>query len=70
MKLEIISEEEFKEYADKSEQITFHQTVQWANLKKVNNWHSYYIGLRDGKKIMAASLILSKELPLIKKKMF
>ena len=35
MKLEIISEEEFKEYADKSEQITFHQTVQWANLKKV-----------------------------------
>ena len=70
MKLEIISEEEFKEYADKSEQITFHQTVQWANLKKVNNWHSYYIGLRNGKEIMAASLILSKELPLIKKKMF
>lgn len=70
MKLEIITEKEFKKFADESEQITFHQTKQWADLKRVNNWHSYYVGLKDDKKILAASLLLAKTLPIIKKKMF
>lgn len=70
MKLETINEKEFKKFADKSDQITFHQTKEWANLKKVNNWSSYYLGLKDKDKIVAGTLILSKELPLIKKKMF
>ena len=33
MKLIEVSKEEFKNLADKSEQITFHQTMEWANLK-------------------------------------
>lgn len=70
MKLEKITEKEFKEFADKSEQITFHQTKQWANLKKVNNWESYFIGLKDENKVVAATLLLGKTLPIIKKKMF
>ena len=36
MKLIEVSKEEFKNLADKSEQITFHQTMEWANLKSVN----------------------------------
>ncbi len=70
MKLEIINEKDFKKFADKHEQITFHQTKEWAALKKVNNWNSYYLALKDNKKIIAATMILSKELPIIKKKMF
>ncbi len=71
MKLEKISKKEFKDFADSNEQITFHQTEQWANLKKVNNWQSYFIGLKDdNKKVVAATLLLSKTLPIIKKKMF
>ena len=70
MKLEILNKEEFKKWADKHEQITFHQTIEWANLKKINGWESYYIGLKDNKKIVAGALILSKTLPFIKKKMF
>ena len=70
MKLVNISKEEFKKFADKHVQITFHQTEEWANLKNVNNWKSHYIGLKDKNKIIAGALLLSKELPFIKKKMF
>ncbi len=70
MKLIKLSKEEFKEFADKHEQITFHQTEEWANLKKENGWEAHYVGLKDDKKIVAGALILSKNLPIIKKKMF
>lgn len=70
MKLVNLTKSDFKKYADNHEQITFHQTEEWANLKKVNGWKPYYIGLKEGKNIKAAALILAKELPIIKKKMF
>lgn len=70
MKLVNLTKSDFKKYADNHDQITFHQTEEWANLKKVNGWEAHYIGLKEGKKIKAAALILAKELPIIKKKMF
>lgn len=70
MKLIELSKKEFKAFADKHPQITFHQTEYWANLKKKNNWDAIYIGLKDKDKIVAAALLLSKELPIIKKKLF
>ena len=70
MKLVNLTKNEFKKYADNHDQITFHQTKEWANLKKVNGWKPYYIGLKEDEKIKAAALILAKELPIIKKKMF
>ena len=70
MNLTTLSKEEFKKFADKHPQITFHQTEEWANLKKVNGWDSYYVGLKDKNKIVAGALLLSKTLPIIKKKMF
>ena len=71
MKLIKLDEKKFKKFADKHEQITFHQTKEWANLKKVNNWQPHYLGLEDEKgKIVAGALLLAKELPIIKKKMF
>ena len=70
MKLEILTIKEFTDWAINNEEITFHQTKEWADLKKRNGWNSYYVGLKDKGKIKAASLILSKEIPVIKKKMF
>ena len=70
MKLVSLSKEEFKKYVDKHPQITFHQTEEWANLKKVNGWEAHYIGLKEENKIKAAALLLSKNIPVIKKKMF
>ena len=51
MKLVSLTKKEFKKFADKHPQITFHQTEEWANLKKKNLWDSYYIGLKDNNKI-------------------
>ena len=70
MELVSLSKQEFKKFADKHEQITFHQTEQWANLKKKNGWDAYYIGLKDGKKIVAGALLLKKRLPIVKFNMF
>ena len=70
MKLVNLSKEEFKKFADSNPQITFHQTEEWANLKKVNGWSSYYVGLKDNEKIVAGALLLAKSVPIIKKKMF
>ena len=70
MKLTTLSKEEFKKFADNHPQITFHQTEEWANLKKVNGWDSYYVGLKEDDEIIAGALLLSKTLPIIKKKMF
>ena len=62
MKLEVISKEEFKRFADKHPQITFHQTEEWANLKKTNGWDASYIGFKNNNKILAGALLLSKTL--------
>ena len=70
MKLVNLNKEEFKEFADQHEQITFHQTEEWANLKKINGWNPYYIGLKEKDTIVAGALLLAKEIPIIKKKMF
>ena len=70
MKLKNLSKEEFKEFADKHPQITFHQTEEWANLKKKNGWEDYYIGYEEEEEIKAGALLLAKTIPLIKKKMF
>ena len=70
MELVSLSKEEFKKFADNHPQITFHQTIEWANLKKTNGWDAYYVGLKDKEEIVAGALILSKSLPIIKKKMF
>lgn len=70
MELVTLTKKEFKIFADKHPQITFHQTEQWANLKATNGWKAYYLGLKENKKIVAGALLLSKNIPIIKKKMF
>ena len=70
MKLETLTIDEFTTWAKKNDEITFQQTKEWANLKEKNGWKSYYIGLKEKNNIKAASLILAKKIPLIKKQMF
>ena len=69
MKLIELKEKEFKKFADNNEQVTFHQTINWGNLKKTNGWIPHYIGLEKNKKIVAGALLLEKHTPL-KKSMF
>lgn len=70
MKLIEIDENEFKKEADKSEQITFHQTKEWANLKAENGWKKYFVSLDDNKKSKGCALLLAKKVPIINKYIF
>ena len=70
MKLVEINKKDFQKLADKSPQITFHQTTQWADLKSKNGWESHYLEFKDNKKSYGCALILSKKIPIINKYMF
>ena len=70
MKLRNLSEKEFKKFADKHSQITFHQTKEWADLKAKNGWEAFYIGLDDNTVLKGAALLLGKKMPIINKYLF
>ena len=70
MELVELTEEEFKKYADQSSQISFHQTVEWGHLKETNNWKMHLVGLKDNDEVKCCSLLLSKKIPVINKRMF
>ena len=59
MQLVEISEKEFKKVADKSPLISFHQTFEWANLKKENGWTPYYLALKDKNSIFNKKMFYS-----------
>ena len=64
-----LKENEFKKFAQTHPQASFYQTVNWGKLKMNNGWKMHLVGVKDNKKIIAASLLLSKSTP-IKKNMF
>ncbi len=66
MKLREINSEEFKKIADKSEQISFHQTKEWGELKSTNGWLHYYVALEN----KGCALLLAKKIPIINKYIF
>ena len=59
----ILKEEEFDSFAKNHEHCNFHQTTSWGKLKETNGWKSHLVGIKERKKVIAASLILSKKLP-------
>lgn len=69
MKLEQLTEKEFSNFASSHPLFSFHQTKEWGELKSHNGWKYEFLGLKSGKKVVAATMILSKTTP-IKKKIF
>ena len=69
MKFEELTEKEFTDFAYKHPLFSFHQTKEWGKLKTHNGWEYHFVGLKEGKKLVGASLLLSKNTP-IKKKIF
>ena len=61
--------EEFKEFSKNHPQASFMQTLNWGELKKENGWNPIIVGVKEDNKVIAASLILSKEI-FLGKKMF
>lgn len=66
MEFVVLTEKEFSKYSEKSPYTSFFQMPLWADVKKDNGWNSYYVGLKDGKEIVAATLLLSKRIKFFK----
>ena len=60
MKFELIDPEEFRRFADKSPYKSFYQTPEIARLREQNGWAPYYFGVKNGSKLVAASLVVAK----------
>ena len=66
MEFVTLSEKEFLKYSEKSPITSFFQQPLWAEVKKDNGWDHFYVGLKDNKKIVAATLLLSKKIKFFK----
>lgn len=64
MKFVKLEEREFDNFASKHPYSSFYQTSSWGHLKEANGWNMHLLGVKDGNKIIAASLLLSKKTPI------
>lgn len=70
MKLVELSKTEFNEFTNYLEICPFEQSIYWANFKRGENWHPYFLGLEDKNKLLGATLLLASENKSIKKRFF
>ena len=66
MKFVILNEKEFLDFSLNSEINSFFQQPLWAKVKEDNGWSYYFVGLKDGNKVVAATLLLSKKIKFFK----
>lgn len=64
-----LSEKEFDTFEKKHPLSNFNQTSKWGELKKTNGWDHYFLGVKEKKKVVAATLLLTKKIPIFSKKM-
>ncbi|HOP65791.1 MAG TPA: peptidoglycan bridge formation glycyltransferase FemA/FemB family protein [Bacilli bacterium] len=69
MKFCVLKEKEYDNFARKNPLISIYQMVNWGELKRTNGWIPHYIGVKEGNKIIAGTLLLEKQTP-IKKSLF
>ena len=70
MKLREINKKEFSDFCKNNPTNNFFQSKEWAELKRLDGWHTYFLGLDQNGKIRAVTLLLSREIPIIKKRIF
>ncbi len=61
---------EFDTFASTHIHNSFQQNSYWAKFMEGDGWHSYFVGYKDNNQIIAATLLLSKNTPLLKKRYF
>lgn len=69
MEIVKLTSKEFEEFANNNKYVTFHQKESWGILKEKNGWNYEMVGMKNKKKVVAATLLLSKKMPF-KLKMF
>ena len=64
MELKKLNSSDFDKFASNNPLVTFHQKESWGKLKEYNGWNYEMIGLCDNDKVVAATLLLNKKMPL------
>ncbi len=64
MKIEELESNEYEEYISKNKYTTFYQKEYWGKLKKDGGWNYKLAGMKKNNKIVGATLLLFKNLPL------
>lgn len=64
MKIEELESSEYEEYISKNKYTTFYQKEYWGKLKKDGGWNYKLVGMKKNNKIVGATLLLFKNLPL------
>ena len=64
MKIETLTSKEFKDFASKNKYVTFYQQESWGKLKENNGWSYELVGAKENKKVIAATLLLYKKVPM------
>lgn len=67
MNLEIITEKEYTNFVENQKDSLFFHSIEWAKFKGNTGWSYEFIGLKEGKKIKAAAMLLGKKVPFLKK---
>lgn len=70
MRLVEIGENEYNKFIEKFDKYNFFQSVEWAKFKSKTEWNMNIVGLLDNDELKAATILLSRRLPLIGKKMY
>ena len=60
MEFVTLLEKEFRQFADKHPDKSFFQTPEIAHLRQQNGWIPYYFGVKQNRKIVAATMVVAK----------
>ncbi len=70
MRLRQINKKEFETFCKASPLSNFFQTKEYAELKRKEGYHTYFVGLDDSGRLLAATLLISSEFTITKKRVF
>ena len=59
MKFQEITEKEYKEFWEKHPLKTFLSAPEISQLRKKSNWDTYYVGVKEKKRILGAAMLLA-----------
>ena len=59
MKFQEITEKEYKEYWENHPLKTFLSSIEISKLREKSNWKTFYVGVKENKKLIAATMLLS-----------
>lgn len=70
MRLRQINKKEFATFCKTSALDNFFQTKEYAELKRKEGYHTYFVGLDDSGRLLATALLISSEFTITKKRVF